>query len=100
MSGANMSQIVFLKPRKYHHMPESTAPGFTAAAGMPLKGRQQQLLQTQRAWRDMSMLRGKNCHKTSFAAQLLHIYPHHGGNFEKGHKALSCGGGEAICKAF
>ena len=45
------------------------------------------------------MPRGKNCRETSFAAQLPRNYPHHGGNFERGTIALSCGG-EAIWEAF
>ena len=45
------------------------------------------------------MPRGKNCRETIFAAQLPRNYPHRGGNFERGKKALSCGG-EAIWEAF
>ena len=41
----------------------------------------------------------KNCRETILAAQLNYNCPHRGGNFERGRKALSCGG-EAIWEAF
>ena len=47
---------------------------------------------TQWARRDILMSRGKNCRETVFVSQLSRNCPHHGGNFERGKKALSCGG--------
>ena len=47
------------------------------------------------------MPRGKNCRETFFAAQLPRNYPHHGDNFERRKKALSCGGEatwEEVCQ--
>ena len=43
-----------------------------------------QTLRTQRAWRGISMPRGKSCRET--LAQLPHNYPHRRGNFERGKK--------------
>ena len=68
----------------------------TLGCSPPLDARE---LLTQRARRGISMPRGKNCRETIFAAQLPRKYPHHGGNFERGKIALSCGG-EAIWEAF
>ena len=44
-------------------------------------------ISSQRAWRGISMSRGKNCRETIFAAQLPRNDPHRGGNFERGKKS-------------
>ena len=37
------------------------------------------------------MYRDENCGETIFGSHLFHNCPHHGGNFERGKNALSCG---------
>ena len=48
---------------------------------------------------DRLMSRGKNCRETIFVSHLSRNYPHRGVNFERGKKALSCGG-ETVWEAF
>ena len=49
--------------------------------------------------RDRLMSRGKNCREAIFASHLSRDYPRRGVNFERGKKALSCGG-ETVWEAF